>query len=71
MTDLTRHLDRAKQTLEDWYDRADKYLDLAKAFRKMRFFANSERECKRQALKCKTLGLVFHDRFKLLIENKS
>ena len=71
MTDLTWHLDKAKQTLEDWYDRADEYLDLAKAFRKMWFFTNSERECKRLALKCKTLGIVFHDRYKLVLENKS
>ena len=71
MTALTWHSDKAKQTLEDWYDRADKYLDLAKAFRKMRFFRNSERECKQQALKCKALGVVFHDRYKLVLENKS
>lgn len=71
MTDLTWHLDKAKESLSRWYTKADEYLDLAKAFRKMWFFANSERECKRQALKCKTLGLVFHDRFALVLENKS
>jgi Uri superfamily endonuclease len=71
MTDLTWHLDKAKETLEAWYQRADDYLALAKAFSKMRFFGNSERECKQQALKCKTLGIVFHDRYKLVLENKS
>ena len=71
MTNLTWHLYKAKKSLSSWYDKADEYLELAKSFRKMWFFANSERECKRQALKCKTLGLVFHDRFKLILENKS
>lgn len=70
MTDLTWHIDRANKLLEDWYDRADDYLALAKAFSKMWFFTISERECKQQALKCKTLGIVFHDRYKLVLENK-
>lgn len=71
MTELTWHIHKAKESLEDWYDRHHAYLELAKTFNKMWFFTNSVRECKQQALKCKTFGLVFHDRFKLLLENKS
>lgn len=71
MTNLTWHLDKAKETLEVWYQKADEYLALAKAFSKMWFFANSERECRQQALKCKALGIVFHDRYKLVLENKT
>lgn len=71
MTELTWHLDRAKQSLDEWYDRRDAYLELAKTFSKIWFFRKSFRECKQNALRCKTLGLVFHDRFKLIIENNS
>lgn len=71
MTDLTWHIEKGNESLQQWYEKADDYLILAKAFSKMWFFANSERECKQQALKCKALGIVFHDRYKLVLENKS
>ena len=71
MTNLTWHLDKANESLQRWYEKAEDYLTLAKAFGKMWFFNHSERECKQQALRCKTLGIVFHDRYKLVLENKS
>lgn len=71
MTELTWHLDRAKESLDKWYKSRDDYIELANKYSRMWFFGKQVRECKRQALKCKTLGLVFHDRFKLILENKS
>lgn len=67
MTELTWHLTRAKEVLEEWYDKADDYLILAAKSRKGWLFS-TEKECKRRALKCRTLGIVFHDRYKLVLE---
>lgn len=67
MTDLIWHLTRAKEALEEWYDRADDYLALAAKCRKGWLFS-VEKECKQRALKCRTLGIVFHDRYKLVLE---
>lgn len=67
MMELTWHLTRAKEALEVWYNKADDYLTLATKARKGWLFS-TEKECKQQALKCKTLGLVFHDRYKLVLE---
>ena len=71
MTELTWHLDMAKESLDKWYKSREDYIELANKYSTMWFFGKLERECRRQALKCKTLGLVFHDRFKLMLENKS
>lgn len=71
MSEPQWHLQEAKKSLEDWYASAEEYLELAEKFSKLWLFGKSARECKQQALKCKTFGLVFHDRFKLLVENKS
>lgn len=69
MTTLTWHIERAKESLEDWYSRADDYLVLAAKCRR-HWMYSTEKECKRWSLKCRTLGIVFHDRYKLVLEEQ-
>lgn len=69
MTELTWHIERAKESLEYWYSQVDDYLTLAAKAHKWWLFS-TEKECKQRALKCRTLGIVFHDRYKLVLENK-
>jgi hypothetical protein len=68
MTELTWHIDKASESLECWNKSAEEYLELAKKFREVWLSKGLERECLQQALKCKTLGIVFHDRYKLILE---
>ena len=69
MIELTWHTDKAIEALHRWYKQAEDYYDLATKCRKVWMFS-AARKCKQQALKCKTLGIVFHDRYKLVLENK-
>lgn len=69
MTELTWHLERAKIVLEEWYLSADFYI------RQENFFLNlviPSRKysgiVRRKALHCKTAGLVWHDRYKMLLD---
>lgn len=69
MTELTWHLERAKIVLEEWYLSADYYL------RQEQFFLNlvvpsqqSANDVRSKALHCKTAGLVWHDRYKMLLD---
>lgn len=71
MTSLTWHLEKAKESLEYWYDKAEGFL------RQEQFFLNlvvpcekAANDCKRKALHCKTAGLVWHDRFKMVMDTK-
>lgn len=68
MTTPTWHLDKAKTSLNEWYDRADKYLSYQVKFDWLLGMRGFNKECKQAALKCKTLGLVFHERYKMLLE---
>jgi hypothetical protein len=63
------HLERAKMVLDEWYTRANQYLMLSMEYRKS-WLPSAEKLCRQKALKCKALGLVFHDRYKLLLEYK-
>jgi hypothetical protein len=69
MAELTRHLDKASESLERWYWQAGEFLRLSAYFKKYWMFSDA-RGCKQQALKCKTLGIVFHDRYKLVLDVK-
>ena len=69
MKPLTWHLDQAKECLEDWYRDSEKFL------RQKEFFLNlaipaydAANDVQRKALHCKTAGLVWHDRFKMLLD---
>ena len=68
MTTPTWHLYEAREYLEGWYAQMNQFLELAKGYGRIPLCKASAYECKRQALKCKTLGLIFHDRSKLLLD---
>lgn len=55
------HNNRAKQLLAEWYSLGDK---LAKKDKKLTSVRGS------RILYCKTAGLIWHDRFELLLDNK-
>lgn len=65
----TWHLEYAKVVLNEWYEKAEGFL------RQEQFFLNlvipsssSANDVKRKALHCKTAGLVWSDRYKLLLD---
>lgn len=69
MTELTWHLERAKIVLDEWYLLADYYL------RQQNFFLNLVVPSSKyagivrgKALHCKTAGLVWHDRYKMVLD---
>lgn len=64
----TWHLERAKVILDQWYKVKDDFLESAEQCQKLIFCNNQVGDCKRLALKCKTLGLIFHDQHKLLMD---
>jgi len=57
----TWHLERAKAVLDAWYDRAEMWRDIAKEH------PWAADDCKANALVSKTLGIVWYDRYKLLL----
>ena len=71
MKTLLWHEQKALECLDDSYLCCELYLQLCEVYGRKWFTRQDMYECKQQALKYKTLGLVFHDRFKLLLENKS
>jgi len=69
MTIPTWHLERAKAVLEDWYDKAEGFLQQEKFFNNLVVPAyDAANDVKRKALVCKTTGLVWHDRYKMLLD---
>jgi hypothetical protein len=71
MTIPTWHLERAKAVLEEWYDKAEKlihYAELAISIYPTKSNHKAANQYKRRSLHCKTAGLVWHDRYKLLLE---
>lgn len=73
MTTPTWHLEQAKMMLEQWYQLAenslaliDKYPVTHSSLQKKRHKQNND--CRRNALHCKTSGLVWHDRFKMCLD---
>ena len=71
MTELTWHLKQAKITLNRWYADFEELMRLASLVDKQKQTiwniegANNYRSA---AIKCKTLGLVFHDRYKMVLD---
>lgn len=71
MNKPTWHLDRAKAVLQEWYEKAERlleYADLAVSIYPTKFNKKGANQYRRAALHCKTAGLVWHDRYKLLLE---
>ena len=67
----TWHLERAKAVLNEWYERMDSSLFAENFFMNLTLprhtlAANSARA----ALHCKTAGLVWHDRYKMLLDTQ-
>lgn len=62
MSNPVCHLQKAEISLACWYSDAQWWLDMAKQF----VFAS--RECKQLSLRCKTEGLVWHDRYKMILD---
>lgn len=69
MTELTWHLERAKTVLDGWYEKMDSCLFAENFFLNLTI-PRQELAAKtaRQALHCKTAGLVWHDRYKMLLD---
>lgn len=65
----TWHLDRAKQVIDEWYTMAEGFLRQEKFFMNLVVPAEkSANDVKRNALHCKAAGLVWHDRYKMLLD---
>jgi hypothetical protein len=62
MTNLTWHLGKAKESLDFWYSEITFWNKLGSEFWYFR------KGCKQQALLCKAKGLVWHDRWKMLLD---
>lgn len=62
------HEQEAKRVLENWLDKFDRlmlFAELATSRVNNRFNREGANKYRQTALKCKTLGLVYHDRFKM------
>ena len=73
MAELTWHLERAKAVLEEWYQKVDAllfYSELAVSRYKSQINIEGSNQYKRTALHCKTAGLVWHDRYKMLLDTQ-
>lgn len=73
MSDLTWHLEQAKAMLDKWYDMADISLGLISKYKVTHWSLQGKKnrqdgDCRRNALHCKTAGLVWHDRYKMLLD---
>jgi len=65
----TWHTEYSKVILNKWYDDWEHWLLTAEEWKGMKLsYPNTVAYCNRQALKCKVLGIVWHDRYKLLLE---
>lgn len=71
MTALTWHLNRADEVLKEWYMKVDalrEYARLAVSIYPTKFNQQGANDYNRTALHCKTAGLVWHDRYKMLLD---
>lgn len=69
MSTSTWHLERANQALDEWYTIANQFLQLASKYNnRFGLFTKVNNKSKRDALVSKTLGLIYHDRYKLLLD---
>lgn len=67
MNNLTWHIGRAKELLSQWYAQAAQFeLKSVQGTRWQQFWMTSF--YKRKVLHCKTAGLVWHDRYKMLLD---
>lgn len=67
----TYHLQRAISSLDYWYDYVAWWQHMEKKWSMVKFSSLREdlaKVARRQALKCKTLGLVYHDKYKLILD---
>lgn len=67
MTIPTWHLEYAKVVLREWYERAEEFILNSKQGTKLQQYWMTP-YYKRKALHCKTAGLVWHDRYKMLLD---
>lgn len=75
MNTPTWHLAEARMSLDKFYDLANYQLSMVGKYEVKSIFLQEDKEnldnqCRQQVLKSKTLGLVFHDRWKLLLDDK-
>jgi len=73
MTTPTWHLERAKAVLAEWYAKAEFNLSLIDKYKITHVLLKSDKaaldgNCRRQALVCKTYGLIFHDQYKMMLD---
>lgn len=73
MSTPTWHLERAKTILDNWYESADYALSLIDKYPVTHWLLQPLRhkqnaDCRRAALHRKTAGLVWHDRYKMLLD---
>lgn len=69
MTTPTWHLEYSKIVLKEWYEKAEGFLRQEKFFLNLVIPARSAaNDVKLKALHCKTAGLVWHDRYKMLLD---
>lgn len=69
MVELTWHLERAKVVLNEWYERMDNSLFAENFFMNLTIPRRAlAYNSARIALHCKTAGLVWHDRYKMLLD---
>lgn len=73
MTELTWYLEKAKDILDYWYKASEQALSLIDKYPVTHWLLQSQRhkqnaDCKRAALHRKTAGLVWHDRYKMLLD---
>lgn len=73
MTTLTWHLEQAKVMLDKWYQITENSLSLIDKYPVTHKLLQTQRhkqnnDCRRNALHCKTAGLVWHDRYKMLLD---
>lgn len=73
MTTPTWHLQQAIVMLDKWYKFAENSLSLIDKYPVTHKFLQAQRskqnnDCRRNAMHCKTAGLVWHDRYKMLLD---
>lgn len=75
MTIPTWHLEQAIMMLDKWYKFAENSLALIDKYPVTHWklqpqWHEQNADCKRNALHCKTAGLVWHDRYKMLLDTQ-
>lgn len=71
MSELTWHLQYAKEVLDQWFAKADRlfeYADLAVSVYPNRFNREGAAKYRATAIHAKTFGIVWHDRYKMLLD---